>query len=554
MEDLAVHAKKKLPSKLLNAFRPNEPAEYKDYRLNRFQPFTYGDWCECRSVLSKFMYSQDFEIKFSQQTEYSNYVDNEHSIKLFYRDFLFNEKLADPNAICLVGFMVPGWPDKLPDNNRVKPEIYLFGSDEIIKYIPGVKLEAEHRTEEMYFANQIPDAKVRVIATTTQIDWFVEVGESGNYQVFSSYVHNIGKLPAFQLGGVLFQYKEKKKVFDSFLSGVLPAWNDAINLYSDQQVNEALHLHPEKWEIADNDCKVCKGSGIKGGTDPIKQIACGNCSGTGKVSLRTPFGVKVVKPVAKAGASDFTSMPMPPGGYFERPIETLDFTEKKIASLIKSGKRAVHMAILTETPEEQSGVAKVVDRQELFAYCEKVANDAVDNNLYPLYYYTFRYMYPDVTDENAINEALPTITLPDMFNVLGSEVQIDLLKTLKEASANPAITAAMECDIAEAQFGDESDDYRLVELINKLDPLPGKTTEAKTLEFSSKGCTWEDFIISCNIMPFVTRAMSEDANFYFLDLSKQMAKLSSYASEKMKEIQKNTVSIYDGQGVNNNAG
>ena len=80
----------------------------------------------------------------------------------------------------------------------------------------------------------------------------------------------------------------------------------------------------------------------------------------------------------------------------------------------------------------------------------------------------------------------------------------------------------------------------------ELDPLYGVTEDEKMTRKSNGGVTDTDYIISCNILQFVQRAMAEDADFYRRKLSEKQAKIKAFAEEKKKEIETVTIDMNTG--------
>ena len=89
----------------------------------------------------------------------------------------------------------------------------------------------------------------------------------------------------------------------------------------------------------------------------------------------------------------------------------------------------------------------------------------------------------------------------------------------------------MEIEYANKKFNYDPQVKDSMELVYLLDPFPAVSADDKMAMLMNKGITTVDYIISCNINKFVTRAIMENANFASLTYEKQLDVLTSYAEE-----------------------
>ena len=97
------------------------------------------------------------------------------------------------------------------------------------------------------------------------------------------------------------------------------------------------------------------------------------------------------------------------------------------------------------------------------------------------------------------------------------------------------ILRELEIDYAKKQFNTDPEIAHMIETTFDLDPLFGMSAEDKMTQKQNGGITEIDYIISCNIVAFVRRAIREDDDFYSLEYEKQIDVLKKFAEEVQKE-------------------
>lgn len=560
--NLAIHAYGVKPETLLNKARPNEQQVYKDWRSQRWSPITLTYWQKVVFNSAKIRKAEDWEVAYPDEDikEYvtKNYPDFD-SFDNWFWNFGFGKMFSDPNGIILVAPL----PKLNPSDDREKynPYTYYFSSDRVIDYQHDKYAVLLSEECSVVTRGGTPEKTGRIIifVTTTDIITAKQVGEINDY-TFEYTVdadgtplgiaHNFGYLPAFQLGGILADYKIGYKFYDSFISPCVPHWDEAVMDYSDHQVNKALHLHPDRWEIADNECPSCTGSGYiqtKKGDGFVKNT-CSNCNGMGRISIKTPFGVKLIKPAVKTGASESVSIPTPPGGYIDRPIESLKLLKEEYQNDIREGLAALSMEFLMNTPTEQSGVAKAYDRDPLTAYYGVLSKHVVEAIYTPCLYFITKWRNLLDTEE-VVDSKVPHVKIPQKFDVVISSSVADSLKVAHEAGMSSAITSNLEVTYAKQEYGETSDVAIYAELIDRFDPLAGKTEDQKMTILSNKGCTQDDYILSSKLYSFLKRAFVEYKDFYDKQYKDQKAILDTYTLETRTSNQKSIIPITDGTGA-----
>ncbi len=195
------------------------------------------------------------------------------------------------------------------------------------------------------------------------------------------------------------------------------------------------------------------------------------------------------------------------------------------------------MEFLAETPIAQSGVAKQVDREELYSFVHSIAEDVVrimDEVSYDVL--AWRHYAQNVD----VNELLPYIPVPERYDMLSGKVLVDELTSMVQAKVDPAIINAAQIELADKKFN-ESKVKDLVILKLKLDPFAGVPEENISLQRTFGAVDQNDLVVHANISKFVTRALSEVEGFADLSYSEQEQIMQKYAAEFKKPLPPTTL-------------
>jgi hypothetical protein len=187
-------------------------------------------------------------------------------------------------------------------------------------------------------------------------------------------------------------------------SPVLAGFNEAICRYSDHQVNMVKHLHPKEWGLVSAECKTCKGNRViqeRNYKGAMEQTTCPTCQGLGGVQVETPWMKTLVNPATKIGPGNnsVSSISGAPGGYLERPIDSIAFLKQEYKDKIQEGYDSLNLGFINQVPLDTSGISKGYDRQEMNAFFSTIASHIVENILIPCYYYISKWRYPTLSEE-----------------------------------------------------------------------------------------------------------------------------------------------------------
>lgn len=541
-EDLNIHASGVFPEELIGERRPAESKEIMDYRRKIFVPKTKPVFTKVYNSLMKIPRSPDFSIMFDDEIPskvakgetLKDYISEGlpvwGSVSNWYWSIAFRHYLIDANAVV---FTLPKNFDS-QDNEYYKPVPTVFTSDKIIDYKEG-----------MYYV-LVTNDKIRYEESNTTFSdgakFYViqpDVIQAFNYYPFKTrqfeevlnVVNTLGYMPIRSMRGICTEQGEGYAIYESRIDGIVPMLNEVLREYSDLQAEVVQHIHSTMWSMQPQHCKECKGRGSipKENSAPVR---CTVCNGVGLAPVN-PFEHLAIR---QPGAGE-PQLPTPPMGYVEKNTDIARLQEERIRQHIYDALSSINMEYLADVPLAQSGVAKQVDREELYSMVYSIATDSV-RILSDVIYDINAWRYKEsIQDLETLESMLPAITIPERFDLLSAQVLIEELKGMIEAKVDPAIINATQIDLTEKRFANDPYVRDTVKLKLKLDPFAGVTEEAISLRKTFDVISEVDMIINANINEFVNRAMQEHANFGAMTTTEQQAIIKGYAQEKITEIE-----------------
>lgn len=533
---LKVHADGEYGGKLITGRRPSESPEIQKYRQEIFAAITEGTISKIITSLGKIRRSSDWSVKYDadkqpksvlheesleQYCEY-NYPEFE-SITKWVFDVLLKNYLVDPNGVILV--MHP--PAKTTDTTVYpKPTALIFNSENVFDYVDGEYAILYSTDKSEYTSGKMSHYDGKVFYTINQktISRWEQVDAKGNMSEVWIIPHNQPKMPCFKMRGVFQKAMDKIHIYKSRINACVAPLNEALREHSDLQAEVVQHVHSTFWYIGGQECAGCKGSGklLRKGV----AIECDKCKGKGKFPVSPYSNIQV----DRAGLGE-GNVPTPPAGYIEKNVEIVKVQDERIDKHIYKALASINMEFLAKTPLSESGIAKNVDRDVLNTFVSSVAEDLV-SMMDKVYFFICNYRYYIVvSDAKARREMLPKIPVPQFFDLLSSDYLLAELQTAKTAKLNTVTLIAMEIDFANKKFSNDPMVRDMVKAVFELDPLAGLTEDEKLMRLQNEGITEEDYVISCNIIKFIRRAIEENKSFLKLKDPEKMVALSKYAQD-----------------------
>lgn len=546
-EAFAPHADGVYPQALIEERRPNEPLQVQDYRKKIWKPKTKPTFGRILSSLSKIRRSSDWSIKYPL-TDFSkiregeslhDYCEENYPYYESVTNWLFGElmkmQLTDPNAVCIIMPL----SREVEENDFKRPYTFLFGSVDIIEYVENDYVLLNNPVGAYYLAGRSREpllGKSFYYADAFLIEKYDQVNSKGDMKLVWTYQHGLGQVPFFKLFGISVKSGETSRLNASRIEDILPELDEAAREYSDLQAGKVTHMHPERWEYTNEECSVCHGNSKI--PNPVwtedcncpREVPCSNSNcRNGYVSASGPYRTTVIRPLNNATEGIGNSLPTPPIGYVQKDIAILKLMEESVAKHIYDGLAAINFQFLEQSPLNQSGIAKEVDKDELNNTVHSIAEDLV-RVMDKVYRLISVYRYTLLYGEEA-KDMVPTIAVPEHFDILSVNYLSEELDKAKTAKLNSAILNALEVEYASKKFNADHEVADFLSLILNLDPLSNITQEDKILMLSNRGIAQKSYVVSSNIQAFVQRALEEDPKFSISSFPDQVKKMDQYADE-----------------------
>lgn len=546
-QKLKKHAEGELPGDLIKKRRPSESNETHAYRNEIYVAKTKNPITKVINSLSKIRRSQDWGINYKEVFLPANVVEDERleaycesnypgyeSLTNWMFSIGLKNQCVDGNAVIAVFPKEMDWAE----NGFPRAVAMLFNSDNVVFFEEGEDFAILKSTETSDLTDgdktTYNAGAVYYVISTTFFARYDQVNASLNFQRTQYYEHNFGKLPVFKLPAQYLKNKGNTTIQESRLAPMLPHLDEAAREYSDLQAAKVQHMFPLFWYVSTKDCGHCAGSGkvIDKSTTEHCVANCNICTGTGKVKF-SPYSAIEINP-AKLGEQQ---VPVPGAGYISRDVEIIKHQEESCQQHLYEALSSINMQFMDQTPLNISGEAKSVDREELNNFVYSVAEDLV-RAMDRIYYWINEWRYSfAVPDKNKRREMLPKINVPENFDLLPEGYLMDEIGKAKTAKVNPNLIAVMEHDYAVKKFYNDPEIAAFSALYFDLDPMPALSEDEKMVRLSNKGVSVEDYVISCNLVTFLKRALGEKGDvFRKMKYDDKMKALLVYAKEKMKVI------------------
>ena len=458
-DDMAIHIYGKVPTKLLDITRPNEEPAIKAYRLSVYQPKTKSTANKALSIVSKIFNPSLFTIRWKDQNSNSEKLEDYcmefypafNSVLVFMQEVAMPKMIADPNGVMAVK------PINLviPDTERVEPLAIIYGSKNIwhFDYESCLVLLKQERDE----VKKSDVYRFEFYDKTNIIQFTLEKLSSGEITIeeTAKYAHGCKSMPLWQLRGSPEAQDDGTVIYKSFFEPATPYWNDAIGHESDLKGAFQLHMHPFRYAYVEECKHIYQNQRCQHGTIKMPDgaaITCPSCNGTGySGGSSSPYGMMLINRDKTPGTNDAGNFPVPMG-YINQPTEPTDLLDKYVDKQHKKGLDALSMDILDKIGENQSGIAKVIDRGELYDFLARIATVVFDVHLNNIFYYFNALMF-GVSDGEKAKGNLPTVVKPVQFDISSTFELVEQLAQAKKAGLNPNYLKAAQERIGCFEYG-----------------------------------------------------------------------------------------------------
>jgi hypothetical protein len=522
-ETMFVHTRGKKPGKILTERRPNEDPEIKKYREMIYEPITKGSIQKAIDKLYRIFQNANFSIQVSDELNayLSTVKFNENFFYSYIQKFVVPRMIEDPN----------GWIVWIPTgegliNPSVKVDVEpLIISTEQIKYLDknNITWLDEKEKSRIKKSNKIVNEGL-VYYTLTNVGFYkhVQYGDDRKiqFEVIPVYMHNIGKVPGCVLGGDL----TPEKYFESYFSAFVPFANEAIRQYSDWQGVMTTSAFPYREEVGETcDAKGCR-DGIIYDSENEEHDMCRRCNGTGRIVSRSPFGVFIREKGNAAFSGESSTEPLI--RFITPPVDIIQYSGDAWQTLLKKAEDALHLNLIDEA---QSGVAKIIDREDSFAQLTKISNNIFDEIIYKSLVYIEAY-------RNVTNPQAPNIIKPISFSM---KTEWDLMQeiiNLTDRNAPVSFLIETTKDLARKRFSGNKAVSRLVEVLVSYDPIYTISAKDKISMMQSGIIEKEDVLKSLHAYKALTTIVAQNGTAVLEEpISDIFAMIDAYLAPMLAE-------------------
>lgn len=528
--------------RLIDERRPGEDPEIHSFRRTIYASVTEEPCFKVINSAKKIVRSEDWKVDYSKVDPLSRVPDNEQLEKYTEEDypefgsvtnwlFLFAIKqiISDPNALLVtlpVNF-------KGESNEFLKPVTSIISSVNLYFYEPGeTAIYKSNKIGEYKDKDKIVQVPIYQIVTRQGVWESQQINIDKEYSLDKVFTFDPEQFPAWLAGGEVKKFINKIPLYKSFIDPMLPRLDEGAREYSDMQAEILQHIHSTLALIEGQECTTCAGVGkvLKSG----KQVACGDCKGKGTPKLN-PYE----KIVVKLRGIDKQPIPFPPAAYIQKSVEIAKLQDERIDKHNYKALASLNLEFLAETPLNQSGKAKEVDKDEANNFMYGMAFHFVNSTLKNTYKYIILQRYgakvQSRTDKD-LKEVTPTIQVPEHFDLLSENQLIDQLAKAKEANVDPTIINEMQTDLINKKFRDMPDTRDRLRISNQVNPFNTSSTE-EIIDMDMSGLvTKEDAVTALYADFFVSMAVSKDKGFLSKTLEQQKETIKKMTEDKIKEL------------------
>lgn len=548
-KNMSVHILGEKPVYLLEKNRPREDEETKMYRLDNYEPTTKAGADRAIKIVGKgfnpTLYSLVWKEKSPEAEDLEKYTLEYYpgcnSIINFNKDVILRKMLADPNGLVAIK------PVDIPSDQseKLEPITVVYGSSSIWYYdrehylintrVPGKEDKEQWYEFEYYDKNRYINFKARYDEPTKEIE---------TVELMPPYLHNGGKIPVWFLGGESCSLDNGKVYYQSFFSAALPHWNLAVKHGSDLMASIIAHIFPQKYEVAE-ECAYsmeleglrysCNGGILRypGAKGTHESMECPQCHGAGLVSVKGPLQTYLFNK-EKLSNQD-SPLSIAPVGYIDVPIDSTRFLDEYTDKMNQKAMASINMDIEEKIGENQSGVAKAIDRtaqnDTIYDIHARIWDVHTQNEYYFINMYRNGVAAAATGKDEGDQKYLPEINKPTKFDLLTTSELIFNFDVSKKSGLDRNILRTQAVGIIKSENGSSPDMKNYLIALIELDPLYAFESDDIDLGVSKGVIRKADWAIHNNIKNFVDRAMEEGKDFLTKKKSDQIKILGGYATE-----------------------
>jgi hypothetical protein len=239
---------------LLERSRPREDEDVTTYRIENYEPTTKAGADKAIDIVGKIFNPMLYSINWKEQNDQSKelqqytleYYPVYNAVTTFDKDVLLRKMIADPNGVVCIK------PERMPENDaeKLNPITLIYGSSSVWNYdIDHFLIFIMEETVDTmcYYYFSYYDKNQYLYFKT----WYEESNKQIYVTILESYRYGFNELPVWFLRGKSKSTDNGSIYYESFFSSALPHWNLAVVHESDLLGAYITHMHPQKYELAE---------------------------------------------------------------------------------------------------------------------------------------------------------------------------------------------------------------------------------------------------------------------------------------------------------------
>lgn len=482
--------------KFLFSRHPRETDEQRMWRYSQYRPLTRAPFLQLTDIVVGAIF---------QDSNYSIVVENDDD-----REYIWKANFQ--------GYDIAGWfanigiPSMIEDPNGI---IVRMPKRPFYEYSEG-KIDVDLifvNSKDIVFRNEhnlIFKYKGYAFWVNDRVIFRFTCDKNGKYHVSNEdargyYAHLFGRLPIDVAGGVW----NTQGFFDSFFSKAKPIADEYISSYSAEQLIDKEASHPFI-TLADDECPDCTNGEytevVDGQAVGLKK--CSTCHGTGRIVSRNP-GDRIYAPPSEMD-KDFVKIVSP-------NTSVNEYHHKKNNDIFDNLLQSLG---LLKVDASQSGVAKTIDKEELYKFISKISNHLFDNLIYNSLHDIIAYR--NVVSVNGVLKPSIysfSIIKPTQYQISTAEDLINIYEKTKTAGMpiflrNKAVKAYVDREYS----GDEVM-RKKADVILELDKTAVFTVDEKLSQKTIGAFTVADLVFSDSLPSIIDELIRTKGERYFLNAS-----------------------------------
>ncbi len=446
---------------LLKQHPSEDPAIFK-WRKDNFTHITNPLFQKAVNSLYRIFQTTDHSYTVSQDT--LDYLKKARfakglSFDTFMQQYCLRAMIEDPNGWLVV---LPKFPVPASSNQSVEIDLRIIWSTHQI-----------YQDDDLIiFSDQCINGAFATVKSGFAVDRerVVKFQRNGtSYTITDIYFHELGEIPYTVLGGTV----TTDDVYVSFFQPFVEFGNQALCFYSEWQVTKGSCTFPIK-EMDGIECKTCNGRGYDNENKP-----CGTCHGSKYENLSFSPGTVLIRPALRPGEPERTR---PLLDYISPPVDIIQEQKADWQLMLDKALESLNLHFVLE---QQSGIAKDIDRAEFYSFLGQIAEVLFGNNEWRTLDFIER-MRRFQTAEPVI------VNIPTTYTV---ETKSDLLDDMAKALATPFTPTRADAIRRLNKYTNANNptEIKIVEFMLMYNPLFCKSEAEASIAVDLGGITQDEY-------------------------------------------------------------